>query len=114
MFHVKLLKGKAAFVDGHTVKFTPNEGDPWLLNTSAVFICTGSHAFRLPGIDFDIPEVFDTDTISNIDWIPRHVLIQGGGIIGIEFASILGQAGTKITVVEKMSEILSDQEPDIA
>ena len=64
MFHVQLLKGKATFVDEHTVKFMPTEGEPRKLHTDAVFIGTGSHAFRPPGIDFDIPEVFGSDTIS--------------------------------------------------
>ncbi len=76
-----------------------------ILDAGAIFISTGSHAFRLPGRDFNILEVFDSDTISTINRIPRHVLIQGGGILGIEFASMLGQAGTKITLVEMTSVI---------
>jgi NAD(P) transhydrogenase len=114
IFHVQLLKGKATFADEHTVKFCPNEGEPRILNTDAVFISTGSHAFRPPGVDFDIPEVFDSDTIATINWIPQHIVVQGGGIIGIEFGSILGQAGTKITVIERSSKILTRLEPDIA
>eukprot|EP00439_Symbiodinium_sp_Y106_P079609 s6_g18.t1 len=97
-FHVDVLPGAASFVDP---------------GTTAVVIATGSKANRLPMIPFDVPGVYDSDTIGEIDYIPRLMLglgftmvVQGGGIIGLEYANIFAKMGTKVIVVEFADKVL--------
>lgn len=70
-------------------------------------IATGSHAFRLNSLPFESPGVFDSDTISAIDYLPRRVVVQGGGSIGLEYALVFAKLGANVTVIEIMPQILS-------
>ena len=83
---LEVLQGSASFVDEQRVKLRRPDGSEELLHCSAVVVATGSRANRLPMIDFDLPGVFDSDTVSQLDFIPKSMVVQGGGIIGGAFS----------------------------
>lgn len=112
-FHVDVLSGAASFVDGKTIKLTDTFGNSSNIKTSAVVIATGSKANRLPMIPFDVPGVYDSDTIGEIDYIPRLMVVQGGGIIGLEYANIFAKMGTKVIVVEFADKVLMMLDGDL-
>lgn len=80
------------------------EGDIWenqeiIISSEKVLICTGSKATELSGIPYDNHRVFQSDSIVNLSFFPRSVVINGAGIIAIEFANIFNTLGTDVTML---------------
>jgi NAD(P) transhydrogenase len=94
-FHVKLLKGTGYVVDEKTVKVVQENGEESVLETSSIVIATGSKANRFPPTKFDIDGVYDSDTIWSINRIPEVLVVQGAGIVSVEYAVIFSKLGTK-------------------
>eukprot|EP00434_Breviolum_minutum_P013983 symbB.v1.2.012331.t1/scaffold840.1/size211989/2 len=113
VFHIEVLQGSASFVDQNSVQLTKPDDSTTTLRSAAVVIATGSRANRLPQIDFSLPGVFDSDTINQLDFIPKSMVVQGGGIIGLEYANMFAKLGAKVVVVEFMENILQMLDVDL-
>lgn len=79
-----------------------------------IIIATGSVSKSLPIPGHDLECVMDSTSILNLEYIPAQLTIIGGGVIGMEFASIFSQLGSKVTVIEFMKQILPPFDSDIA
>jgi len=110
---VKLVKGKASFLDLHKVEVKTNEGKEKIEGDFTI-IATGSKPVLLPFIDFNHPAVLTSETTLELTQIPQSLLIVGAGVIGCEFASIFGPLGTQITMVEMMDTILPQEDKRIS
>ena len=79
-----------------------------------VIVATGSHARTIPGYEIDGTRIVTSDHA--LDWAsrPERVAIVGGGVIGCEFASLLTDLGSQVTVFEVMDQILPGSDPDVA
>ncbi|MBP7216547.1 MAG: dihydrolipoyl dehydrogenase [Candidatus Omnitrophica bacterium] len=84
------------------------------LKTKAILIATGSKPQQLPAISFDHTKILSSDDILNLKEIPQSLLIIGGGVIGCEFACLFSALGTKVTIVEKMPQLLPGEDADVA
>lgn len=106
---VNVVEAKASFKDSHTVTAdgVDYEGDD-------IIIATGSTSRSLPIEGHDLECVKDSTDILNIDYIPESLTIIGGGVIGMEFASLFAAFGSKVTVIEFMKQILPPFDSDIA
>ena len=104
---VRIVEGTAEFTAPHTVVAAGEE-----FTAPTIIIATGSAPSRLPipGAEYAI----DSDSVLEITELPHRVTIIGGGVIGIEFASILNALGSEVTVVEYCKEILPPFDKDIA
>mmetsp|Transcript_31544 Transcript_31544/g.90461 ORF Transcript_31544/g.90461 Transcript_31544/m.90461 type:complete len:1252 (+) Transcript_31544:132-3887(+) len=102
-FQVKILQGYGSLVDEKTVLFKDLEGAEKVLKTEAIVIATGSKANRFPPVDYSLPGVYDSDTISGIDFIPNRMVVQGAGIVSVEYALIFAKLGTEVTMVDAFS-----------
>ncbi len=103
---VDLIEGAASFLDEHTVEIQPRDGAPRRISADAVLIATGSSPYRPPFVPFEDPCVDDSDSILRLDFIPKAMVILGGGVIGCEYASIFAALGTKVMIVEGRDQIL--------
>lgn len=103
---ISVHRGRGRIVDAHTVAVTAPDGSVIELKTDFILISTGSSPFRPSNIPFDHPRVVDADGILSIDFMPRSMLIVGGGVIGSEYASVFGEIGTKVTLIEPRDRIL--------
>jgi len=110
---VKLVKGKASFLDLHKVEVKTNEGKEKIEGDFTI-IATGSKPVLLPFIDFNHPAVLTSETTLELAQSPQSLLIVGAGAIGCEFASIFGPLGTQITMVEMMDRILPQEDKRIS
>jgi len=110
---VKLVRGKASFLDLHKVEVKTNEGKEKIEGDFTI-IATGSKPVLLPFIDFNHPAVLTSETTLELTQIPQSLLIVGAGVIGCEFASIFGPLGTQITMVEMMDTILPQEDKRIS
>jgi dihydrolipoamide dehydrogenase len=98
---VTWLKGKAAFQDSSTVKV----GDQ-IVTARDIVIATGSVVTPLPGVEIDQKVVVDSTGALALPKVPEHLVVIGGGVIGLELGSVWRRLGAKVTVVEYLDQIL--------
>ncbi|MEW5851099.1 MAG: Si-specific NAD(P)(+) transhydrogenase [Myxococcota bacterium] len=103
---IDLVYGTATFLDAHTVEVKRRSGGSERISGDYFLVATGSHPYRPPNIPFDDREVFDSDTILDIDRIPTSMAVVGGGVIGCEYASVFAALGPKITLIENRDRLL--------
>lgn len=106
---VNVVNAMASFKDGKTVVADGEE-----YTADRFIIATGSVTKSLPIPGHDLACVKDSTQMLSIDYVPESLTIIGGGVIGMEFASIFSQLGSKVTVIEFMKQILPPFDSDIA
>ena len=103
---VEQMHGMARFVDAHTIEIVQLGGPPRTLTSQVFLIATGSTPFQPPNIPFDDEDVDDSDTILQIDRLPKTMLIVGGGVIGCEYAAMFAAMKVGVTLVEGRDRLL--------
>jgi dihydrolipoamide dehydrogenase len=78
-----------------------------------VVLATGSYARSLPGLDIG-GRVMTSDQALQLDWIPESVIVLGGGVIGVEFASVWRSFGTEVTIVEALPRLVPAEDAAIS
>jgi dihydrolipoamide dehydrogenase len=106
---VTVFKNHAVFTDSHTV--TLDDGE--VLECDNLIIATGSNPARIPIPGVDLPGVVDSTGLLNMTTCPQHIIIVGGGVIGIEFATFYYRLGVKVTVIEMLDRVLGPLDKDI-
>ena len=84
------------------------------IQARAVLLCTGSAPAVLPGFEFDGAKILSSDHALGLGRVPSTVLIIGGGVIGCEFAGILSQFGSKVTIAEACAQLVPGIDAEIA
>lgn len=97
-----------------TISVEMQDGDNEMLLPKNVIIATGSKPRSLDGIHVDGKKILFSDHALALDVLPASMLIIGGGVIGIEWASMLNDFGVKVTVLESGSRILPSEDADIS
>lgn len=104
--------GTARFIDAHSVEVVGEQ--PATFTAPNIIIATGSITKMLPIPGKELPKVLTSTEILDITEIPRRLTVIGGGVIGMEFASIFNSFGSEVTVLEFCKEILPNFDSDIA
>jgi dihydrolipoamide dehydrogenase len=112
------LKGKASFEDAHTVSVAgPSTGAGQAKKVTAknIVIATGSSVTPLPGVEVDNDKhvVVDSTGALELPKVPGHMVVIGGGVIGLELGSVWRRLGAKVTVVEFLDQILPGMDGDV-
>lgn len=110
---ITLVRGKAHFVDAHTVAAETAEGEQ-IFTAPNIIIATGSQTKFLPIEGAHCEGVVTSTEMLNLTEVPRRLCVIGGGVIGLEFAGIYRSFGSEVTVVEYCKEILPNFDRDIA
>jgi len=111
--HIELISGEARFVDPHTIDISVGGGAARVVTADKVVIAVGTRPARPAGVEFDDRTILDSDGLLNMEQIPGSLVVVGGGVIGIEYASMLAALGTKVTVVEKRARLLEFLDDEI-
>lgn len=113
---ITLISGEAKFISTHQVHVENQLENLQEKDFSAknIIIATGSYTKFLPIPGKDLPNVLTSTEMLNLTKIPKRLCIIGGGVIGIEFASIFNAFGSEVTVLEFCKEILPNFDNDIA
>jgi dihydrolipoamide dehydrogenase len=90
------------------------DGEMETVVPSQLVIATGSRPRALPGLPFDGVRVLSSDDALNMETLPRDFLIVGGGVIGIEWASMMSDFGVNVTLVEAASRLLPGEDADVS
>ena len=110
---ITLVEGEAQFVDTHTVRVKTEEGEQ-VFTAPHIIIATGSTTKFLPIEGAHAKGVLTSTEMLSLTSLPKRLCIIGGGVIGIEFASIFCSFGVEVEVVEFMKEILPPFDRDLA
>lgn len=97
--NIEYLKGFGSFVDAHTIYVKLNDGTEKDVTADYIIIATGSKPSVPPIKGADLPNVITSDEFLDLKEIPEELVVVGGGVIGMEFASIYAQFGSKVTVM---------------
>jgi dihydrolipoamide dehydrogenase len=106
-------KGRGQLLAGLIVEVTGNDGAVTRYRGGNVIIATGSDAIDLPFLRFDERRILSNVGALRIPEVPRHLVVIGGGVIGLELGSVWRRLGAKVTVVELMPNILPGNDEDI-
>src|SRR5688572_21332428 len=109
---VKWAKGRATLEPGNLVE-VGGDGAAESYRARDVIIATGSVPIELPFLKFDEQRVLSNDGALRIPRVPEHLMVIGGGVIGLELGSVWRRVGAKVTVIELLPNILPGTDPDI-
>ena len=112
--NVDLLMGEATFVAPKALEVHMNDGSVQQLTADLIFINTGERpsTLQLQGLE-DVPYL-DSTSIMELDVVPEHLLVIGGGYIGLEFGQMFRRFGSKVTIVQRGMQLLKREDTDIA
>ena len=108
---VEVVQGNAVFRSPGEVAGTQEDGTMRSLSADAFIVATGSVPALPPVPGFDLPGILTSDGVLGLEMLPKSILLVGGGVIGIEFASIFSALGVEVTVVEMLPALLSAGRP---
>ncbi len=103
---ITVLTGHASFVTKNTIEILKADGTKEQIESLKSIIATGSKPSSLPGIEIDKKRVITSTEALEMTEVPKHLIIIGGGVIGLELGSVYGRLGAKVTVVEFMDRII--------
>ena len=103
---ITTYQGLGSFVDKNTIKITKNEGGEETITSKNVIIATGSKPTALPFLPIDKKRIITSTEALNLTEVPKHLIVIGGGVIGLELGSVYARLGAKVTVVEFMDAII--------
>lgn len=109
---VELIKGRGTFASDHELLVT-TDGEELMLTFTDIVIATGSRPSRIPLGPADDERIWDSTDALALRRIPEHLAIIGGGIIGLEMASVYHSLGSKITIIEMLDEIIPAADGDL-
>lgn len=103
---IDVFHGHGSFVDARTVLITKEDGSTETIGAKNAIIATGSKPASLPFIEIDKKRIITSTEALKLTEIPKHMIIIGGGVIGLELGSVYGRLGSQISVVEFMDSII--------
>lgn len=104
---IDVFEGHGSFIDKNTLLVTKGDGTTEEVKTEKVIIATGSKPASLPGIEIDKKKVITSTEALELTKLPKHMIVIGGGVIGVEMASVFGRLGTKITILEYAGSLIA-------
>ncbi|KAK2823863.1 D-lactate ferricytochrome c oxidoreductase [Arthroderma sp. PD_2] len=102
---VDYVKGTGTFVDQNSVKVDLLDGGERVVKGKNILIATGSEATPFPGLNIDEQKIITSTGALSLKEVPKKMIVIGGGIIGLEMASVWSRLGSEVTVVEFLGQI---------
>ncbi len=103
---IEVHTGVGSFIDKNTIKITGKDGKETQITTEKVIIATGSKPTPLPFAPFDKKRIISSTEALELKEIPKHLIVIGGGVIGMELGSVYARIGAKVTVVEFLDNLI--------
>ncbi len=100
-------EGLGSFVDKNTIKITKNDGSTEEIKGKNIIIATGSKPTALPFLPVDKQRIITSTEALNLTEVPKHLIVIGGGVIGLELGSVYARLGAKVSVVEYAKSIIA-------
>ena len=110
---VRVVQGTGTFVSPNELEIVGSDGKTQLLRYEQCIIAAGSQAVKLPNFPWDDKRVMDSTDALELAEVPKKLLVVGGGIIGLEMATVYSALGSQVTVVEFMDQLMPGADKDL-
>ncbi|MBX7098340.1 MAG: Si-specific NAD(P)(+) transhydrogenase [Myxococcaceae bacterium] len=111
--HVEVIRGEGRFESPHRLKVVTRDGMHRSYQSRFFVIATGSRPVAPKGLALDDARVLDSDSVLDLEQVPRTLVVLGGGVIGCEYACIFAALGTKVTLVDRRDRLLRFMDREI-
>ncbi|MEM1230481.1 MAG: Si-specific NAD(P)(+) transhydrogenase [Pseudomonadota bacterium] len=111
---VLVVHGRARFLDPHAVEVQFANGQIERFEADHIVIASGSKPRRLPHIETDHEHIYDSDSVLSLGYLPRSMMVFGGGVIACEYASIFALLGVEVTLIDRYPMPLGFLDADLA
>jgi pyruvate/2-oxoglutarate dehydrogenase complex dihydrolipoamide dehydrogenase (E3) component len=112
--NVELIFGEARFTGPKLVEVKVNAGGTRTLTADTIFINTGARPARPRLAGIDSVTALDSTSIMELEEVPEHLLVLGGGYVGLEFGQMFRRFGSAVTIVQHGKQLLGREDPDVA
>lgn len=106
--------GRARFLDPHQVEIRGVRGERRVAHGRQILIAAGSRPRTPPEVAIDHEHLLDSDSILSLPFLPRSLLVLGGGVIACEYATIFASLGTAVTIVDRADRPLAFLDPELS
>ncbi len=103
---VEVIKGHAMLKGNKNVEVKCADGTVTTLSSDKIIIAAGSYSTKLPVPGVDLEGVMTSDEVLELDYIPKTMVVVGGGVVGVEFAGIFASLGTEVTIIEFLPRLM--------
>jgi dihydrolipoamide dehydrogenase len=110
---IDVYQGMGSFENKNTINITNDKGEVQQIEAEKVIIATGSKPTALPFLPIDKKRIITSTEALSLSEIPKHLVIIGGGIIGVELGSVYNRLGSKVTVVEYLDKIVASMDDEV-
>lgn len=110
---ITLLQGHATFKDASTITVNNGDGNTQEVKAAKFLIATGSSSVDLPFAPCDEKTIISSTGALSLDAVPKHLVVVGAGVIGLELGSVWARLGAKVTVIEFLDHILPGLDHDL-
>ena len=104
---ITVFTGHGSFINKNTIEIAAADGKKSQIESTQVIIATGSKPSSLPGLEIDKKRVITSTEALELTEVPKHLVIIGGGVIGLELGSVYARLGAKVSVVEYAPAIIA-------
>src|ERR1039458_139148 len=112
--NLELIFGVASFTGAKSLLVRQKDGGQLALTAEKIFINAGAHP-SVPALDgLKAVPFLDSTSIMELDTVPEHLLVLGGGYVGLEFGQMFRRFGSRVTIVQSAGQLLNREDPDIA
>lgn len=114
---VEVIMGEASFIGEKTLRVKKLDGEEVEVEADLIFINTGDRPAppRIPGIEtVDKTKVLDSTSIQELDELPDHLIVVGGGYVGLEFGQLFRRLGAEVTIIQRGKQLLPREDAEIA
>ena len=112
--NIDVFEGLGSFEDATHVKITKNDGSEEVIEGTNIIIATGSKPATLPFIEIDKERIITSTEALKLKEVPKHLLVIGGGVIGLELGSVYKRLGAEVTVIEYAPKITPTMDADVS
>ncbi|MEO8288409.1 MAG: mercuric reductase [Chloroflexota bacterium] len=111
---VDLIFGEAGFTGPKDIEVRLNDGSVKHLTSDLIFINTGARPAEVPLDGIDTVETLNSTSIMELDSVPKHLIVLGGGYIGLEFGQMFRRFGSRVTIIQRGKQLLGREDADVA
>jgi dihydrolipoamide dehydrogenase len=109
---IQVFNGFGSFVDANTVSIKSESGEVKIQGTK-IIIATGSKPSALKGVTIDKERIITSTEALKLQTVPKHIIVIGGGVIGLEMSSVFRRLGSKVSVIEYADSIIAMMDKDL-
>ncbi len=111
---IEIINGRAKLAPSNRVEIDTGQGESRAILAGKIILATGARAAGLPIPGADSPDILNYQKLLDLDYIPGSLIIIGGGVVGVEMATIFSRLGSRVTIVEMMPNLVPTQDTEVA